>query len=51
MLMVDYGGGCLEWGTSGPPTSGLRYCAVYKTVEVGVEMSKFGNKVGHLDPC
>ena len=26
-----------------------RYCAVYKTVETGVEMSNFGNKVGLLD--
>ena len=28
-----------------------RYCAVYKTVETGVEMFNFGKKVGHLDPC
>ena len=54
-----------EWGTSGPPTSGPptsgpptsgprhldpRYCTVYNTVEAGVQMSNFGNKVGHLDP-
>ena len=25
------------------------YCTVYKTVETGVEMSNFGNKVGHLE--
>ena len=35
---------------SGPPTSGPPYCTVYNTVEAGVQMSNFGNKVGHLDP-
>ena len=25
-----------------------RYCTVYNTVEAGVQMSNFGNKVGHF---